>query len=329
MPIDFVIPWVDGNDKMWLEEKSKYQTTSILEDDTKIRYRDWDNLQYWFRSVEKYAPWVHKIYFVTWGHIPEWLDITNPKLCIMKHTDFIPREYLPTYNSHTIELNLHRIPGLSEQFVYFNDDVFLNSPVVPEDFFKDGLPGDILGLDFMAFGRNTAGIFHANDVGIINDHFDSKKSFRQNPSKWINYRYGIKVIMRTLFMLRNNWFPGFLNQHITNNYLKSTFVEVWEKEFEILDCTCKCKFRAPTNVNQWLMREWQLAKANFVPRRKKFGRCFSTEGEMEDLLKTIEKGKYPVICMNDTAGTDSFEEKKELIKQAFERKLPNKSSFEK
>ena len=129
--LDFVITWVDGSDPAWLDEKSHFASGSEA-DNRKERYRDWDHLKYWFRGIEKNAPWVHNIYFVTWGHLPAWLNTAHPKLHIIKHTDFIPPQYLPTYNSHTIELNLHRIPGLSENFVYFNDDVFLIRPVKAE-----------------------------------------------------------------------------------------------------------------------------------------------------------------------------------------------------
>lgn len=121
--IDFVITWVDGNDPDWKEEKNRFTSTS--EDDNRVqRFRDWNNLQYWFRGVEKFAPYVHKIYFITWGHIPAWLNINNKKLIIIKHSDYMPSKYLPSFNSNAIELNMHRIKGLSEKFVYFNDDVF-------------------------------------------------------------------------------------------------------------------------------------------------------------------------------------------------------------
>lgn len=138
--IDFVITWVDGNDLEWKREKAARMghtdmDISVNADDRKERYRDWDNLRYWFRGMEKYAPWVRKVHFVTWGHIPQWLNTKHPKLNIVCHEDFIPQKFLPTFNSHTIEWNFHRIPGLTEQFVYFNDDMFLLKPVYMEDFF--------------------------------------------------------------------------------------------------------------------------------------------------------------------------------------------------
>ena len=135
--IDFVIPWVDGSDPAWQKERCQYDPKAGSSNGTNdARFRDWDLLRYWFRAVEKYAPWVHKIYFVTWGHLPVWLNTDHEKLVIVNHRDYIPAEFLPTFNANTIELNFHRIPGLAEQFVYFNDDMFLGKPVQPEDFFR-------------------------------------------------------------------------------------------------------------------------------------------------------------------------------------------------
>ena len=135
-PIDFIITWVDGNDPLWQAEKAKYQ--AVKGDASVNRYREWDTLRYWFRGVEKFAPWVNKVFFVTWGHLPSWLNTEHPKLRIVKHTDYIPSEYLPTFSSRPIDMNFHRIEDLSEHFVYFNDDMFLLRPVQQADFFVNG-----------------------------------------------------------------------------------------------------------------------------------------------------------------------------------------------
>ena len=134
--IDFVITWVDGNDPAWKRQRNlAAQASEQIQktDNRKERYRDWDNLQYWFRGVEQFAPWVRKVHFVTWGHIPDWLNIAHPKLNIVRHDEFIPKDFLPTFNSHTIEWNFHRIQGLSDNFVYFNDDMLLLNTVKPTD----------------------------------------------------------------------------------------------------------------------------------------------------------------------------------------------------
>ena len=327
--IDFIIAWVNGNDPKWINEKNNYQTDET-QDVSEARYRDWDNLQYWFRAVEKYATWVRKIHFVTYGHIPKWLNIDNPKIHIVKHEDFIPKEYLPTFNSHTIELNLHRIEGLSEQFVYFNDDMFLTAPTEENYFFKDGKPCDEFILDAVYFSPDSAGAYNGNDLELINKHFNLKKirskySFIQlyNPS------YGIKNLFRNITLIQWPWFTGFHYNHLPTSILKSTMCEIWEEEYETLNRTCLDKFRSKRNVNQWLFKYWQLASGNFYPRSPKSGRVFHLKkAPCNELSESILKQRYKMICINDKLKTQSFDEHKEAVIKALETMLPYKSKYE-
>ncbi|KAL3671260.1 hypothetical protein V7S43_003192 [Phytophthora oleae] len=154
-PIDVVYTWVNGTDPRWKKEKDfwhKHWIASLTgqplpvwgeeanvkgKDDSNSdnRFRDNEELRYSLRSLEKYAPWVRHIYVVTDGQIPSWLDIESPKLSIVKHRDiFANKSHLPVFSSPAIEWSLDNIPGLSDMFLYFNDDVFLGSPVKPEDF---------------------------------------------------------------------------------------------------------------------------------------------------------------------------------------------------
>ena len=327
--IDFVLIWVDGNDKKWQAEKAKYDT-SITYGDSDIRFRDWENLQYWFRGVEKFAPWVNKIHFVTWGHLPKWLNTDNPKLNIVNHRDYIPEKYLPTFNSHTIELNLHRIKGLSEQFVYFNDDMFLTNYVQPTDFFKNGKPRDTFALDTVFFGKDSAGFFNGADMEIINTDFpDKNKIFKRDFKKWYNPHNGFRSLVRTTLLLPWAYFPGFYYPHISSNFLKSTFEEVWEKEYDVLDKTCTDKFRQKTNVNQWLFKYWQLVSGNYEVISYKTGMCYHIkEKNFAEACNAVRTGKYKITCINDTNNTINFEEKKQRILESFEQLLPEKSSFE-
>lgn len=329
--IDFVIIWVDGNDPEWQKEKRMYDKSNDKGDNTDVRFRSWDNLQYWFRGVEKFAPWVNKIHFVTWGHLPEWLDTTNPKLHIVNHKDYIPEEFLPTFNANTIELNLHRIEGLADQFVYFNDDMFVTNYVKPAEFFKNGIPRDVFALNCIYFGKKSAGFFNGNDVELINIHFDKKECMRKNFCKWFSPVNGWKSIVRTTTLAFIwKWFPGFYYNHLPSNFLKSTFEEVWGLEEETLRATCMDKFRTKSNCNQWLMKFWQLASGNFIPRSMKIGKCFHIKDRtFPSALEAIRTGKYKLICLNDTIYTSDFEKQKAQAIEAFEQLLPEKSSFEK
>eukprot|EP00095_Tigriopus_kingsejongensis_P002042 maker-scaffold556_size137522-snap-gene-0.27 protein:Tk02042 transcript:maker-scaffold556_size137522-snap-gene-0.27-mRNA-1 annotation:"hypothetical protein LOTGIDRAFT_238796" len=102
------------------------------------RFADYDQLRYSLRSVEKYAPWVRHVYIVTNGQIPSWLNMDHPKVTVVTHQDIFPsKSSLPTFSSSAIETNLVNIPGLSERFLYLNDDVMLGKEVWPEDFYSD------------------------------------------------------------------------------------------------------------------------------------------------------------------------------------------------
>ncbi len=328
--IDFVMIWVDGADPEWVREKNSYLSPDERGDNSEIRYRSWDNLQYWFRGVEKFAPWVNRIHFVTWGHLPPWLNTDSPKLNIVNHRDYIPQQYLPTFNANTIELNLHRIKGLSEHFVYFNDDMFVTSPVKPEDFFRDGCPMDTYGLDCIYFAKKSAGFFNGNDIELINTHFDKNKIFKSRErKKWLSLKNGMTRVVKTRLLNVWPWFPGIYYNHLPTNFLKSTFEKVWELEGETLDLTCRDKFRTKSNCNQWLMKFWQLCEGAALPRNKKIGRCFHIKDNIyNEMLDSIETGRYKLICVNDTIGTRDFDLQKQQVIEAFEKLLPEKSGFE-
>lgn len=334
--IDFVIMWVDGADPKWLKEKNKYDKSATSNSDNSIyRYRDYGLLKYWFRGIEKYASWVNKIFFVTWGHVPEWLDTSNPKLTIVKHEDFIPKEYLPTFSANTIELNLHRINGLSEKFVLFNDDLYLIDYAKPTDFFSEkGIPMDTVALNVHCPKKSLISqYFCINDTSIINEHFDFKKSLKSNILKWLNFKNG-KELLRTLILMKCPRFPGFYQHHLTNSYYKSTFKTVWEKEYEILNNTCLNKFRKTTDVNQWIMKEWQIASGFFEIRSNKFGKSYYIDRDgfkvFGDICSYIKKHKGKMISIND--GYMSESEYKKFISgldKSFASILSEASSFEK
>ncbi len=341
MKIDFVLTWVDGNDPLWRSEKEKYKSSKNV-DDRKQRYRDWDNLQYWFRGVEKFAPWVNKIYFVTCGHYPEWLNLNHPKLQLVKHSDYIPAEYLPTFSSRAIDMNFHRIKELSEHFVYFNDDMFLTRAVEPSDFFINGLPCDTAIMNALYFGfsekkygeavpKGADFLAPAMDMFPINRNFDKKIAVRENFGKWFSTKYGIQSL-RTLLLIPWAAFTGFMSYHLPYSYLKSTYQEVWSKEEAILSETCLHKFRMPTDVNHWVFSYWQIAKGTFSPRSPKVGKQFGLYSDLlknQPALEAISQQTYKFICLNDSVSGDNFETIMKTVNSALDKLLPQKSEYEK
>lgn len=325
--IDIVMPWVDGSDMEWQKEKKKYDETTSNGDNRIIRYRDWEMLPYWFRGIEKYAPWVRKIHFITWGHLPKWLNTENKKLNIVKHSEYIPSKYLPTFSSHPIELNIFRIKDLSEQFIYMNDDTYIVAPVSQKDFFEKGLPKDCALEAIHQFKRGGIDHIVANDLEALNANFSKQQVIRKNRKKWYSLQYK-KHMLKNLYVAPYKNFVGFENPHIALPFLKSTFVEVWGREFDVLDKTCHNKFRSISDVNQWLMRYWQFASGKFIPGNVELGRFFAIGKDDNNIKNAILNQKYKIICLSDDDENLNFDLEKKKICSYFEEILPEKSTFE-
>lgn len=140
-PVDVVYTWVDDADPAWRERRDAARRAAGIAtdhvDSGDVRFRNRDELRHSLRSLAMYAPWVRTIYLVTDDQVPSWLDTSRPGLEVVSHRElFADTSLLPTFNSHAIESQLHRVDGLSEQFLYFNDDVFLGRPLAPGAFFQ-------------------------------------------------------------------------------------------------------------------------------------------------------------------------------------------------
>lgn len=325
--IDFVILWVDGSDEAWLDERRKYSGDENT--GSKSRYRDWNNLQYWFRGVEKFAPWVNQIYFVTWGHIPSWLNLSHPKLKVVRHEEFIPTDYLPTFSSHPIELNLHRIKGLSERFVYFNDDTFLIRPVLQEDFFKNGLPRDCCIETAITQDNIDDPFAHIllNNTALVNMHFKKREVIKKNWKKWFSPAYG-KMIFRNVLMLPYQEFSGFKYTHMPSPFLKDSYEKVWEAEGDRLDRLCRNRFRNAADVNQYVIKHWQCVEGDYIPQSPSVGQFCVMGRDDEKLYETMRKQSAKMVCINDDDRVEDFEKTREKVIRAFERILPEKSGYE-
>lgn len=338
--IDFVLPWVDGNDPEWLAEMKKWKPlssgiiSSDKEGNSAVRYRsDEELLRFWFRAVEKYAPWVNKVFFVTCGQRPEWLNVNHPKLVWVNHEEYIPSEYLPTFNSPTIELNLHRIPTLSERFVLFNDDIFLLKPILPEYFFKDTYP--VLPCDmkiYRFYGYNQWSRVCMNDYGIVAKQFNLGESIWKNRNKWFSIsKLGFRQAVVNMIRYKVNktfFISGF--EHLANPHLKSTLQEVWSKCPDIMAAVSAARFRSDSNVNPWMLIAWNLAKGYFYPVRtgKRGIDIHASTQQIDRICNIIKQQSVYQLCINDTSDNDNVVFCNQMIAEAFATILPDKSSFE-
>lgn len=334
-PIDFVVTWLDSSDPEWQAEFAKYkkEETGHMES---ARFRNLDIFKYWFRAVEQYAPWVNKVFLVTNGTFPKWINPNHPKLVLVKHSDYIPEEYLPTFNSRTIELFLHRIKGLSEHFVYFNDDFFLNSPTKQEMFFHKGLPCDnnketIFNVPiYSKEDKFETYISLLCDIGVINAHFNRWNTVRQSVRRWFGPHLGIDGMMTSLFIKRHYKFVGFKWRHYEQPFLRSTIEQAWEKEPDVLRKSCT-RFREGVTLNQYFFRYWQFASNKFFPVKPYKTRCFHLRAwQLAEIEEVLNDQKIISICLNDTpkCPENEYEIINCRLQALLERKFPDKSKYE-
>lgn len=322
--IDFVVLWVDMDDPRWRADFEKYSGRVRESNSTSAaRFRDHGFLKYWFRGVEKFAPWVRRVHFVTCGQKPEWLDETNPRLNLVNHSDYIPEQFLPCFNSGVLESFLHRIPGLSEQFVFFNDDFFLTAPTPPERFFRDGKPCDIAAFQINMGGSQWAHMLK-NNIALINKNFDKREVFAERRDQWVNHKWKSclnRLPLRNFLVLRT--------PHNAQPYTRTTFEHVWAAcEAELL-ANASHRFRTTADLTQELFRTWQIAEGSFVPYNTyKDTRMFPLLIRSRQAIEAVREQKYRLVCLNDNVHIRNYEQVMEQLGESFAHILPEKSSFE-
>lgn len=333
--IDFVVTWLDSSDPAWQQEYNEYKL-SATGDKSAARFRDMNIFRYWFRAVERYAPWVNRVFLVTNGKNPDWINPNHPKLVLVSHKEYIPQELLPTFNSCTIELNFHRIKELSEHFVYFNDDILLNGPVSPEYYFQGGLPCDLNKETcfnvpiYTQKERFSIYMSMLADLGIVNAHFNRWQTVLQSPRRWFGPHLGLKGLVMSSVLLKQRLFVGFSNFHAEQTFLKSTFNEVWQQEPEFLYSSCT-RFRQDVIANPYVMRYWQLASNKFHPKRRRFEAIhFLGKTDIDRIECTLTNPSIVSVCLNDTAlcSDDDYEHIIERLHDILEKKFPDKSEYE-
>ena len=132
MKIDYIFSFVNPSDIEWQKQYTKHVNNAVFTE----RFRNWDCLKYSLRSISEHIPWINKVHIIlsSKSQIPEWLNQCTVNVIL--HDDYIPKEYLPTFNSNTIESFLHNIDCVEEHFIYGNDDLYCFSYVGENDFFN-------------------------------------------------------------------------------------------------------------------------------------------------------------------------------------------------
>ena len=308
--IDLVYMWVDGSDPAWIEKHNR--VTGRIDENSdvngKARFANNDELKYSLRSVEWYAPWIHRIYIVTDNQVPEWLDTGNPKIRIVDHCEILPERSRPCFNSTLIEHFIYKIPGLSEHYILANDDMMLNKPVTPSDFFdEEGFP--VMRLVRRPFMRQMSWI----QVNLLRKRMGNYKTKIRNLALLVKHHTG-------------KYFEG-KPHHNMDSYRKS-FVEQVEERFKSeFAPTFSHRLRSYEDFQRIIYYYMGMAEGKgsvvYVDEHTSFQMSIAKSYHYERL----EKYNPIFFCMNDSSGADDSQRAE--MKKFLSRRFPDKSQFEK
>lgn len=313
-PVDIVYLWCDSSDDNWRKSKNEhlkqYGRALDSDSDDECRFLDNDELKYSLRSLEKFVPWINNIYIVTASQVPEWLDTTNAKIHMVNHEQILPKDCLPTFNASAIETGLHKIPGLSEHFLFANDDMFFGNFTDKSFFFEpDGKP-----------------VFRFSNRKIIN------KPYRHLYGYMISSAYRL---VKTRYGKSFAYFP----HHNIDAYKKSDIEKCCNEFYKLFEKTAAQKFREKDCIQRSVFGFYSVANnlarakvindfwtksAIFLSKKPIDSVMFSLK---KNKLKKIEKIKPYLFCLNDSIKTT--EDDRKAMKEFLDRKFPYPSSFEK
>lgn len=310
MDIDLVYLWVNGNDPQWLAKRNacigKTEEKSAVNCDG--RYADNDELKYSLRSIEKYAPWIRRIFIVTDNQVPVWLDTSNARVRIVDHKEIMPDVCLPCFNSAVIEHFLYKIPGLAEHFIYANDDMFINKPVTPETFFgKDGLP--IVRFNRRPFRKWTL-LFKEKVQG---KRLSNYVQTIRNSAELVEKKYGK--------------YYGGKTHHNIDAYLRSDYehaAKVFEDEIRTtLPNHVRSENDIQRNIYSYVALAEKRAHLHYVTQRTSFRLHIQNESHYGKL----ERYNPILFCMNDSQYAKDCDRKRAAA--FLDKRFPEKSQYEK
>ena len=308
--IDLIVSYVYERDKEWAQSFKYWKDKEIHNHQAnknnrqafgEERTREWDIFKYWFRAVEKNCPWINRIFLLVQNknHVPKWLDINNPKLRVVYHEEYIPKELLPTFNAMPIGFYISNIKDLSEKFIICDDDYYFLNPIAEDRFFKNDKPvHEDNKIKYEPYYTNYVnGVFFE----ILNTNLEFEKRFTKEKIK-----YGI--------------------YHLPEARLKSVEQEIINKyKDEILDHFTMSKFRHPNNLCSYMFSDI-LKLLNKAELGKPYENCSYVA-----LKSNINYNDYwnkDIVCFNDTEILDDYDKTKKKLVEFLQKKFPDKSSFE-
>ena len=291
--MDIVITYVDGNDPVWKQDYEKHTNVPVMQK----RFRDWGTLKYLMRGIEINMPFIRNVYLVIShpSQVPKWANRDNLKIVL--HKDIIPNEYLPTFNCNPIEMHLHRIEGLDEEYLYFNDDLYPVAPCKATDFFRNG-------KGVIKFSR------HYLVCGMY-------KHICKNSDVYARKALGMKS---SCAFIRP--------QHTCTPMLKSECERLYDiLKYDILRSLTKT--RTQDNLNQYLFLDYQYYQGKMIQEKISNKHISVALVSPAKLREAILNPKRNILCVNDVRLSDSkYEALRTTMLDALQKKFPNKSRFE-
>lgn len=307
--IDIVFSWVDGNSPEFQRKRAaRMKNTLVGEgDDAVARFRQIDELKYALRSVHIFAPWIRHIFIATDSDRPEWLA-EHPKVTLVRSEEFFADpSVLPTHNSQAIESQLQHIPGLSEHFLYSNDDMFFGRLVGPDMFFSPG------GVTKFIEARTRIGLGENN---LVRSGFEN--SARVN-RKLLQQRFG-RVITRHL-------------EHTAAPLRKSVLREMEQEFSDEFAATAASTFRASDNISvtNSLYHFYAMLTGRAVTQQSARVKYIdtTTRAGLKSLDKLLTRRSTDMFCLNDGSFPEVGDEERERLVTGFlQRYFPLKAPWE-
>lgn len=340
MNIDLVVPYVDSSDKNWQELFNKYNPNAgeqIEEVNAANRFRgQGDFFRFFFRGLAANLPWIRKIHLLVQSksQVPDWLDVN--KVHVVLHKEFIPEEYLPTFNSCTIEMFLWNIPGLAEKFLYLNDDMFIIKQTLKTDFFiddkvRENFVTTPIGGIFGSHCTNAFKTIYNNDNFIRPDH--EAKPYYKSVVKECYFKFE-KMIKNSITQFRDaknyNCYLYSLYQKKKELVIKSDIIFKYLKYYDknILDkADTVCINDADVNRSIYdnsLLIDYFIKK---YPNKSRYELNNNLKFETYDLNNNANSEKENTLNLFVGASTDKYEQKPEKAKNNTNNTLDDYSYF--
>ncbi|UVC28648.1 stealth conserved region 3 domain-containing protein [Pantoea sp. SOD02] len=299
-PIDAVYTWVNQADPDW---QKLWESTFQEEDFDADRFTNNDELKFSLRSLNKYAPWLNKIYIVSNCAKPNWLN-DDKKITWIDHKEIFPEmEMLPTFNSHAIECCLHNIDNLSERFIYLNDDFILTQPCLPSDFYDET-------------GRSVS---YFEPYGMV--HSKTKK---KNLPDYLQAALNSSKLIQEKF---DNYDARNLHRHVPYALKKSVLKEmegIFPNEFYI---TRKAKVRSNSDINVTSFLYHHYAFASGLSVKSSLSGIIVRPENISQLINK-DKFKYKILCFNDGNGSSNNKNYKKSTQDYLNARLKEKAPWE-